>query len=289
MMPHPGYNPHIHPAFQQPSPSPSATSVPSSSAQDHLGTEPMPNDLATSRVSDSTFSCVEDYSVCLSQGLAKAFGVSPAIVGDLKLAPTAIDTEDLAVGFTGLSSRRDYDRGEPSIPRDSSKWISVAIHDSPLASPTQPNAPLESKPLLVWLPKDRKMVQQILDAYFTRLNIHRPVFTRGSFEQGLEALYRGAASDDPGFLCSVYLIFALGTLSELNRRANGLPQDVASGTSATQKVMPSDWPTHEEFFNRALIVKPDLRVTLSSLQALILLHWYLYTEVSSNLYAAYFG
>jgi hypothetical protein len=43
--------------------------------------------------------------------------------------------------------------------------------------------------------------------------------------------------------------------------------------------MPSDWPTHDEFFARALSIKPDLRVSVSSLQALILLHWYLYTEV----------
>ena len=40
-----------------------------------------------------------------------------------------------------------------------------------------------------------------------------------------------------------------------------------------------DFPTHEEFFELALAVKPDLRVTISSLQALILLQWYLYTEV----------
>jgi hypothetical protein len=43
--------------------------------------------------------------------------------------------------------------------------------------------------------------------------------------------------------------------------------------------MPSEWPEHEDFFQRALAVKPELRVTISSLQALILLHWYLYTEV----------
>ncbi|KAI9066113.1 hypothetical protein FKP32DRAFT_1589993 [Trametes sanguinea] len=46
--------------------------------------------------------------------------------------------------------------------------------------------------------------------------------------------------------------------------------------------MPPDWPEHEEFFQFALAVKPDLRVTVSSLQALILLHWYLYTEVSAG-------
>ncbi|ELU40180.1 fungal specific transcription factor domain-containing protein [Rhizoctonia solani AG-1 IA] len=42
--------------------------------------------------------------------------------------------------------------------------------------------------------------------------------------------------------------------------------------------VPTDWPSHVLFFNLALRIKPDLRVTISSLQALILLHWYLYTE-----------
>jgi len=46
-----------------------------------------------------------------------------------------------------------------------------------------------------------------------------------------------------------------------------------------KQLMPSDWPEHDELFERALTVKPDLHVTISSLQALILLHWYLYTEV----------
>ena len=57
-------------------------------------------------------------------------------------------------------------------------------------------------------------------------------------------------------------------------------QPIASTASALKWIMPADWPSQEEFFDRALAVKPDLRVTLSSLQALILLHWYLYTEVS---------
>lgn len=212
--------------------------------------------------------------------------MSPAIVGDLKLAPAPIDTEDLAVGLTGLASRRDHEIPEPSLPRDAAKWLVVTIRQNHNTSPTAPNTPsartIDPKALTVWLPKDRSMVQKVVDVYFTRLNVHRPVFTRDAFEQNLDTLYQGTAAHDPGFVCSVYLIMALGTLSELNHRVNHMAQDgqnVTSGASALKKVMPQDWPSQEEFFDRALAVKPELRVTISSLQALILLHWYLYTEV----------
>lgn len=128
------------------------------------------------------------------------------------------------------------------------------------------------------------MVNKILEVYFTRLNHHRPVFIRSSFEKNLDALYKGTAAHDPGFVCSVYLVLALGTLSELNHRVSGAEKDghaFGSG-AALKKFMPPDWPSQDEFFDLALAVKPELRVTISSLQALILLHWYLYTEVCSH-------
>ena len=137
----------------------------------------------------------------------------------------------------------------------------------------------------VSLPRDREMVKQVVDAYFERLNPHRPIFLRGEFEQTLEELYDGKAQQhDPGFLCSMYLIFGLGTLSELNHRVferDGARQD-SDQIPPVKELMGSGWPRHEEFFDCALLVKPDLRVTVSSLQALILLHWYLYTEVRSH-------
>ncbi|KAI0346189.1 hypothetical protein BDW22DRAFT_1405141 [Trametopsis cervina] len=269
MMP-PGYNLHIHPALQQQSPPQSHAPPPlhNQVPQEPRGPEPLPNDLTN------------------SHALAKAFGVSAAIVGDLKLAPAPIDTEDLAVGLTGLSSRRDYEAPESSVPRDPSKWVAVTINHNTASSPTVSTsgtpklASSDVKPLLVWLPKDRGMVQKITNAYFTRLNVHRPVFTRSTFEHSLNALYDGTAPHDPGFICSVYLIFALGTLSELNHRVNGLQdgQPLPSGPAALKKVMPLDWPSQEDLFDMALAVKQELRVTISSLQALILLHWYLYTE-----------
>ncbi|KAI0090239.1 fungal-specific transcription factor domain-containing protein [Irpex rosettiformis] len=262
MMPPPGFHPHIHPGFQ--SPPQTQAPIPGASVQEPRGNEPLPNDLSS------------------SEALAKAFGVSPAIVGDLKLAPAPIETEDVAVGLTGLISRRDNEMTQASAPRDPAKWISVPVIQgsptSPVLSTTGTPKLVDAKPPMIWLPKERKMVQQVLDVYFTRLNIHRPVFTRSTFERNLDALYNGTASLDPGFLCSTYLILALGTLSELNDRVNKLPQEVAFGSSTLQKVMPLDWPQHEEFFGLALAVKPELRVTISSLQALILLHWYLYTE-----------
>ncbi|TCD61493.1 hypothetical protein EIP91_008376 [Steccherinum ochraceum] len=262
--PPPGFNPHIHPAFQhtlppmQPRPS---------SAHDGRATDPLPNDLST------------------SEALAKNFGVSQAITNDLELKNN--DTEDLAVGSSGLNSKRDRDISEPSLPRDAAKWVPVQMRRNSVASPTSP--PLSSssaKPssqhnsILVWLPKDRNVVAKVLDNYFERLNFHRPVFARSYFESKLSALYDGqVVQHDPGYVCSVYLIMALGTLSELNHRAHEQqgPVPVAAGLNP-KKLLPPEWPTHEEFFDRALAVKPDLRVTVSSLQALILLQWYLYTE-----------
>ncbi|EKM57818.1 uncharacterized protein PHACADRAFT_251684 [Phanerochaete carnosa HHB-10118-sp] len=236
------------------------------STQEMRGTGPLPHDLST------------------SHALARNFGVSAAIVEDLKLAPPAADAEDLAVGDSGLASRRDRDISQPLLPRDAAKWISVPNRSQTASSPTLPSSPVSStvnsEGQAVWLPKDRSMVNKILDVYFARLNFHRPVFTRGSFEKSLDALYKGTAAHDPGFVCSVYLVLALGTLSELNHRVSGAEKDgqpFGSG-AAMKKLMPPDWPCQEEFFDLALAVKPDLRVTISSLQALILLHWYLYTE-----------
>jgi hypothetical protein len=68
---------------------------------------------------------------------------------------------------------------------------------------------------------------------------------------------------DPGFLCSVYLILALGRLCVDNEHMH----DGNEGYPDSMR----DYPTHEEFFELALAVEPDLRVTTSSLQALILL------------------
>ncbi|OBZ78119.1 Regulatory protein CAT8 [Grifola frondosa] len=237
------YGPPPHMSMQAPSP----TGPPAISTR-HQGTRPSLYDMAN------------------TEALAKNFGVPDAIAGDVMM--TAVDKEDLAVGSSGLSSGRDRDVAE-AAPRDASKWVSVSmLRNGVVRAPSSTSAtttPADSL-VIVWLPKDRKVVQDTLDAYFTRLNFHRPVFLRGEFEQTLGALYEGQTlQHDPGFVCSVYLH---GAGRDAPRRAWARREgDDAPG-----------WPAHEEFFDRALAVKPDLRVTVSSLQALILLHWYLYTE-----------
>ncbi|KAK0213872.1 fungal-specific transcription factor domain-containing protein [Armillaria fumosa] len=269
-MPGPPYNPHIHPAFQQhPQYVQEVVEQGRTVTTDIKGQDPKSNDMSN------------------TQSLAKNFGVSAAIVSDLKLGPTHIDREDLAVGSNGLSSGRDRSIAESSAPRDTANWRTVSVRrnsNAALNSPRLPIMPRSSDPssIDVWLPKDRPMVQRVVDVYFTRLNVHRPVFFRKVFEKALDDLYaEHTVTHDPGFICSLYLVLALGTLSEISNRSAKLDVDsddpMVSGATRPKSFAP-DWPEHDEFFERALSVKPDLRVTISSLQALILLHWYLYTE-----------
>lgn len=227
-----------------------------------------------------------------TEALAKNFGVSPAIVNNI-LETGPQDREDLAVGSNGLTSGRDRSVELTVEPRDSLQWATVSIRRNSPNSPSGPPNTLSiarpaytSPTVEVWLPKDRTMANQIVDTYFTHLNLHRPVFDRKEFKKILDDFYDGTASSyDPGYLCSVYLILALGTLSDLNHRAVRAEMENKGeviehlGSEMAKKLMPESWPAYDEFFERALSVKPDLRVTISSLQALILLHWYLYTEV----------
>jgi hypothetical protein len=133
-------------------------------------------------------------------------------------------------------------------------------------------------PISVWLPKDRTMVKHIVGVYFTRLNIHRPVFVREDFESTLDSLYEGRPLQyEEGFCCSLYLILALGTLNELN---NAMKQeDTTSASHPPRNKLHPDWPSYTEFFTQAMATKSHLRVSIVSLQALVLFHWYLYTEV----------
>ncbi|GLB40586.1 putative fungal specific transcription factor [Lyophyllum shimeji] len=322
--PPPGsYNPHMHPPFQPPPPGymppppghPGAPPTPQQQSppppQPHVsppaGAQPqsLPPPVVThvpppiiAQTQSPALSAREQAAANKGQdpngndmsnteALAKNFGVAPSIVSDLKLGTGAVDKEDLAVGSSGLSSGRDRDIGKP---RNSNNWVRIYVRRN--SGATAPAATLEiptsvaaaSQSVEVWLPKDREMVQHIVEGYFVRLNVHRPVFVRKDFEETLNDLYDGRiVSHDPGYVCSVYLVLALGTLSELNHRA--VKADVERsgdvghlGPTGARRFMPKDWPEHDEFFERALAVKPDLRVTVSSLQALILLHWYLYTE-----------
>ncbi|KAF8622561.1 hypothetical protein AX15_006910 [Amanita polypyramis BW_CC] len=258
----PPYSPHLIPAFQHPPPPgasyppPPVHAPPQPAQRAHTkGQDPNGNDLSN------------------TDSLAKNFGVHATIVNEI---PPIHDKEDIAVGSNGLSSGRD--RANGSAPREPQHWINVIIR----SGYTFPGQPTET--INVWLPKDRGTVQRVVDAYFQRLNIHRPVFARKNFEKILNDFYEGlTVTYDPGHVCNVYVVLALGTLSELNHRASADDIEKSEATqslssAAAKKYMPPNWPEHEEFFERALSIKPELRVTISSLQALILIHWYLYTE-----------
>ncbi|KAF7312155.1 Zn(2)-C6 fungal-type domain-containing protein [Mycena indigotica] len=275
--PPPEYYSHINnrapdPEPEEPTPAPTPRATYAAPATDHVkGQDPNSNDLSS------------------THALAKNFGVSPDIVS--AIAASQVDKEDLAVGSSGLTSGRDRSIHEAATPRDPAHWVTVTVRRGLNAFANPPHIatviPDLSGAMDIWLPKDRAMVNAIVEVYFTRLNIHRPVFSRLDFFKSLDELYgsqisgsgENACPHDPGFLCSFYLVLALGTLSDLNNRSVLHQMDYPpSQQLLVKKLMPADWPEHDEFFERALSVKPDLRVTMSSLQALILLHWYLYTE-----------
>ncbi|KAK6984575.1 Zn(2)-C6 fungal-type domain-containing protein [Favolaschia claudopus] len=136
-------------------------------------------------------------------------------------------------------------------------------------------------PIDIWLPEDRIMANDIVNIYFSRLNPHRPVVIRDDFDKALDRLYASQMTStthsstyhDPGFLCTFYLVLALGTLSKPNSHLFHTHVDPSSWHQF--HVAPPDWPDHDQLFKRALSVKSD---TISSLQALILLHWYLQAE-----------
>lgn len=226
----------------------------------------------------------KNFNIDLLQALAKNFGVSPQIVNEVKLASAIVsaETEDLAVGSGGLSSGRDRDLTETSPPKDSSNWISVNMQHVTVTG-NEPGTRVRN--VAIWLPRDRSMTKRIVNVYFKQLNSHRPVLIRHDFEQVLDLLYEGQqVAYDPGFVCSLYLVLALGTMSELNKAAGNAKEESTGSPMGKKRLLALGWPEHEEFFQRALAVKPDLRVTISSLQALILLHWYLYCEVCGSVY-----
>ncbi|VDC07224.1 unnamed protein product [Peniophora sp. CBMAI 1063] len=297
MMPPPPhmFNPHIHPAFQPP-PMPPAQTTPPPPNQSSPPTPatPMPTTSVPPPVQpegpgpDIKGSDPRSNNLANNLALAKSFGVSSDIMQGLALGPHGADKEDISVGGNALFSGRDREVSEGAAPRDPSMWLHHFVRRGSIAPVPTPN-PTHATPqpvmptVPVWLPKDREFVGVIVSSYFERLNFHRPVFLQHEFNAQLDQMYNGGTSVlDPGFLCSVYLVLALGTLSELSHRAlkaanTGKGQD-KPGEQSTKSLMPAQWPEHEEFFERALAVKPELRVTVSSLQALILLHWYLYTE-----------
>jgi hypothetical protein len=159
-----------------------------------------------------------------TQALAKNFGVNAAIIDEL--GKGVQDNEDLAVGSGGLTSGRDRRINEASLLRDSSRWISVNLPRNRIEPTTaRMSPPLPS--IKIWLPKDRQTVNHIVNVYFSRLNYNRPALDQGDFDRNLNALYDGhiTVHHDQGFICMLYLVLALGTLNEVNHRANKMDKD----------------------------------------------------------------
>lgn len=266
------YSPQLH--FQQP-PHP----------HDHLpqlvetkGQDPLSNDMSNTKVCYFFSHCLVLVLTFKAQALAKNFGVNASILG---LASGVQDNEDLAVGSGGLSSGRDRRINEASLPRDSSRWQSVNLPRNRVENTTTSMSPPQPS-IKIWLPKDRKMVKYIVSVYFSRLNYNRPALDQPDFEQNLNTLYDGqiTARHDQGFICTLYLVLALGTLNEVNHRVNQKGKDGITTPADKAKMMPEGWPEHGEFFDWGLFYKPEIQATISALQSLVLLHWYLYTEVS---------
>lgn len=171
----------------------------------------------------------------------------------------------------GGISQRETAFDEPLKP---DHWMSI-----PLKRGTGSGPLFETREF--YLPRQREQVSAVVDCYFDQLNPHRPVFMHEDFVTALDALYDTLEegkpispkyvdiASDSGFLCSVYLVLALGTLCVETQRLHNA-QDAHRPT----------WPGHEDFYDLALALKPDLTNSISTLQALILLHWYLYTEVN---------
>lgn len=244
------------------------------------------------RLDDIKGSDPNNLDLSSTRGLSKSFGVARVITKNLPSEASPDARDDLAV--------EGYIAGGPPDAQAPPVLNPVHWQHSSIPRTTKSGAPPEP-PVEIWLPYDQARAFKIVDVYFRNLEFARPIFIRREFIASLRALYRlvgggppisyqeaiegedppidersnnfanylPTVHDDPGFLCSVYLVFALGTLSETNHLMHDDPE----------APIPTDWPSHVLFFNLALRIKPDLRVTISSLQALILLHWYLYTEV----------
>ncbi|CCA71448.1 hypothetical protein PIIN_05387 [Serendipita indica DSM 11827] len=190
--------------------------------------------------------------------IARQFGVTSKLLEDPRYSnrePQKVDGDELAPVATTHGSLH------PRL------WYNRPFKRGSLPSPSFSTSELD----LVWLPLNRKIANHMVEMYFKRLNFHRPIFEKQDYLRRFDMLYSNdtVSTDDVGFLCSTYLILALATLSEMHQ-----PEQNADWVMELKQ----DWPTHEQLFARALVVKPELRVTISSLQALLLLQWYLYSE-----------
>ncbi|KAF8311076.1 hypothetical protein DL93DRAFT_2061475, partial [Clavulina sp. PMI_390] len=197
-------------------------------------------------------------------GLIRGFGVGKVYAKGVKPGDT---------GNPGSSSSAS---GSGRFSTSSSSAPTPGSGASPYTNySAAPPSSSESSNYNFLLPRDRHLAQKVLDCYFDNLNPHRPVFMRDEFMEKVQALY----DSDAGFLCSVYLVFALGTMALRNRRGKEDEDEVGPyDDPALFAALEEHWPSHEDFYDLALALKTDLANSISTLQALILLHWYLYCE-----------
>lgn len=132
--------------------------------------------------------------------MAKNFGVAESIVNDINI-PVA-DAEDLAVGSGSLLSGRDRSLTESSVPSNVNQWFVVAPRPTstrpPMTPAMSPRIGAMDEGTKYYIPKNRMMVNRIVDSYFTHLNPNRPVFTRAEFQMGLDSIYDGCNVAEDG-------------------------------------------------------------------------------------------
>lgn len=95
------------------------------------------------------------------------------------------------------------------------------------------------------------------------------MLNRDDFQRDLTSLYRGRWSQDIASIFLVYFVLSLGTVCETD-------VNIVTRSSATH-----EWPRHDEFYQRGLCFKPESPDSIQCLQGLILLHRYLFLQVSS--------
>ncbi|PFH46649.1 hypothetical protein AMATHDRAFT_7560 [Amanita thiersii Skay4041] len=145
--------------------------------------------------------------------LAKNFGVHTIILNEV--------LQTMSAGSSELSPKAGHFTHGSTPPLDPEHWMTILANRNPgdldsdhlYSSPT----PVPEPAMIIWVPKNRETLHRIVDIYFQRLNTHRLVFSRQEFDEIVAKVYEGR-DYDPGQLCSVYLVLALGLLSEQNHQ-----------------------------------------------------------------------
>ncbi|KAF9520914.1 hypothetical protein BS47DRAFT_1378679 [Hydnum rufescens UP504] len=179
------------------------------------------------------------------QGLIASFQVSRKLARSLE--PVEPIQDDVLAGLAqdGHDTFREIDQD----------WIPAPLKRCERSLQKQP----------FFLPRNRDRVASVLKTYFDDLNPHRPVFIREEFIAMVDSLY-DSLEDEKAAAISPNTRHAVPGKSELQTRFAPRVQNLW------------DWPHPETFYEYAISLKPDLPNSITTLQAFILLHWYLYIE-----------